>query len=118
MRAVLQGGDKSFVVFARGTIVIFVDPAHGVDLAAAARDLLKEWGPVHAGSPAGDFGTIVLDGDRGWAVTGHHSDILTLVLPDEAKPGSTDLVIGLLGRAKRDEDAQSLEVMHVEDRRR
>lgn len=117
MRAVLRGDGKSFVVFASGTVVIFVDAAREADLAAAARELLAEWGPVYAGSPAGDFSTMVLPDDRGWAVTCHHPDVLTLVVPDEAPPTATDLTIGLLGRAKRDRDAAALDVIHVEDRR-
>ena len=63
MRAVLRGDGKSFVVFASGTVVIFVDAAREADLAAAARELLAEWGPVYAGSPAGDFRTMDLEPD-------------------------------------------------------
>lgn len=117
MRAVLQGHGKSFVVFAHGTVVIFVAPDAAIDLADAARALLAEWGPVHAGTPAGDFDTIVLPDERGWAITCHHPDVLTLVLPDEATAATTDLSIGLHGRSKRDADARELQVAHVEDRR-
>lgn len=117
MRAVLHGGGKSFVVFSRGTVVILVEPPPERDLAADARELLATWGPVEVGSPAGDFSIITLPDGRGWAVTCHHPDILTLVLPDEAPPEANELSVGLLGRTKRDEDAAALEVEHVEDRR-
>ena len=51
-------------------------------------------------------------------MTGHHDDILTLVGPDEVSTeGADDLVIGLLGRSKRHQDAEGLVVIHVEDRR-
>jgi len=44
-------------------------------------------------------------------------DVLTYVAPEEvAEP--TNLMVGLIGRAKRDCDGQELEVVHVEDRRR
>jgi sodium:solute symporter family protein len=44
-------------------------------------------------------------------------DILTYVSPDEVAEQSNDLVIGLLGRSKRDLDAAELMVIHVEDNR-
>ena len=77
-----------------------------------------EWGPVHAGSPAGDFNVIELPDDLGWAVGCHHPDILTLVGRDEVSGDeASDLVVGLLGRSKRHEDSEGLVVAHVEDRR-
>jgi hypothetical protein len=54
----------------------------------------------------------------GWVVTGHHDDILTLVGPDEGSSQDiNDLVVGLLGRPKRDQDSTELHIVHVEDRR-
>jgi hypothetical protein len=50
-------------------------------------------------------------------VTGHHPDILTYVSPDEVAEQNNDLVIGLLGRSKRDQDAAELMIIHVEDNR-
>lgn len=61
---------KWWVLFDNGTCVILVEP--GDDLAAPAVALMKERGPVHPGSPAGDFGVIVLPDGFGWVVTGHH----------------------------------------------
>ena len=88
------------------------------DLSTQATELLREWGPVHAGSSSGDFGTIELPDRKGWVVTCHHDDILTFVAPDEVDPGEADdLTIGLLGRSRRGQDADQLQVIHVEDRR-
>jgi hypothetical protein len=53
------------------------------DLSVQALALMKEWGPVHAGGSAGDFGTIDLTNAPGWVVTSHHNDILTYVGPEE-----------------------------------
>jgi hypothetical protein len=117
MKAVLTGGGKSFVVFSGGTVVVFVGAAAGIDLAAAAKDLLGEFGPVRPGSSGGDFGVLELPDDRGWAITGHHPDVLTLLLPDEVGPDASELAIGIIGRGKRGRDAESLVVVHVEDRR-
>jgi hypothetical protein len=50
-------------------------------------------------------------------ITSHHPDILNYVSPDEVAEQSNDLVIGLLGRSKRDLDAAELMVIHVEDNR-
>src|SRR5262249_11435627 len=69
------------------------------------------------GSSFGDFSVITLDNGRGWVVTCHHPDILTMVGRDEVEPDSTDVLIGLLGRSKRGQDTDELLVLHVENRR-
>jgi hypothetical protein len=114
-RGIINGPEKSWVLFGNGTCVILMRPQG--DLAEQARELLREWGPVQAGTPAGDFATIKLDAG-GWAVTGHHNDILTYVGPDEFESEEpSDLLVGLLGRSRRAQDAEELRVIHVEDRR-
>jgi hypothetical protein len=112
-RQIILGSGKSWVAFAHGTCVILMEPKE--DLATQAVDLLREWGPVHVGTPAGDFNTITLPHQRGWVVTCHHSDILTYVGPDEVEGEPNALIVGLIGRSKRDQDAQQLQVIHVED---
>lgn len=114
-RALIQGANKSWVLFRHGTCVILLEPAG--DLAVQAAALLAEWGPVHAGTPSGDFNVIHLSAQPGWVVTGHHPDILNYVGPDDVGPGAPDPAIGLLGRSVRDQDARDLTVVHVEDRR-
>ncbi|MEV0661298.1 hypothetical protein ACIBI3_08935 [Actinomadura luteofluorescens] len=114
-RDVIQGDEKSWVLFENGTCVILMEPED--DLSAQAVELLREYGPVAGGTPAGDFGTIDLDQAPGWAVYGHHNDILTYVAPEEAGDDATDLAVGLLGRSKRGQDGLELTVVHVEDKR-
>ncbi len=115
-RQIITDARKSWVLFENGTCVILMQP--GDDLAAQAVALMKEWGPVHPGSSSGDFGVIELPDGLGWVVTDHHDDILTLVGPDEVSSGDVnDLVVGLLGRSKRDQDSEELRIVHVEDRR-
>ena len=114
-RKIIRGDDKSWVLFANGTCVILMEPED--DLSAQAIELMKEWGPVHAGSSAGDFSTITLHNDAGWVVTSHHKDILTYVGSEESGDDPSDLSVGLLGRFKRDQDAGALTVIHVEDKR-
>ncbi len=115
-RRIIVGSGKSWVLFQHGTCVILMQPEH--DLAAQAIEIMKEWGPVHAGSSAGDFSTIALEDYPGWVVTGHHPDMLNYVSPEElATEAPSDLVVGLLGRSKRDQDGEDPQVVHVEDRR-
>ena len=115
-RSIIISDDKSWVLFENGTCVILMEPKD--DLASQATELLKEWGPVHAGSSAGDFSPITLDNEVGWVVTSHHNDVLTYVAFDEVGDDPSDLSVGLLGRSKRGQDADSLSVIHVEDKRK
>ena len=113
---IIQGDSKSWVLFEHGTRVILMQPK--VDLAAQATALLAEWGPVQVGTDSADFDVIELANAPGWVVTCYHPDILVYVPPDdENMAGTSDVVIGLIGRARRDEDAKELNVIHIEDRR-
>ena len=114
-RSIIVGDQKSWALFKYGTCVILMEPEQ--DLAQQATALLKEWGPVHPGTSAGDFSVIELE-HPGWVVTSHHNDILTYVSPDEfTTEAPEELMIGLLGRQLRDQDASELEIIHVEDKR-
>ena len=115
-RSIIVGDKKSWVLFKHGTCIILVDPE--MDLRAQALALMQEWGPVHAGSSAGDFGVVSLRDAPGWVVTSHHNDILTYVGPDEFEGGAAnDVTVGLIGRDKRDRDAREHEIIHAEDKR-
>ncbi len=107
--------EASWVLFENGTAVFLVG-CEG-DLASAAIEVLREHGEVKLGSPAGDFAVIELGEDIGWGVTFDHPDLLSLVLPTEINVKPTELMIGLLGRNKRGDDAAGLKVVHIEDRR-
>ena len=113
-RRIIVGEGKSWVLFEHGTCVILTSPVE--DPAGAATALLKEWGPVVVGTPAGDFNVIALQEDPGWVVTSHHRDILTYVGTDEFEEGATPdhMIIGLIGRAKRGQDAEELQIIHTE----
>ena len=78
---------------------------------------MKEWGPVHAGTPSGDFSVTSLAEHPGWVVTCHHPDVLNYVGPEDVRAGAPDFVIGIVGRSNRNADAETLRVLHVEDRR-
>ena len=106
--------EASWVLFEHGTAVFLVD-CDG-DLAAAATEILRKHGPVSVGNPAGDFAVIELGENIGWGVTFDHPDLLTLVTPSEINAQPAELMIGLLGRSKRGNDAQNLKIVHIEDR--
>lgn len=121
-KRVVRGPGKSFVVFEHGTVVVFAAAASEIELRAAAIELMKQYGPVHVGSPAGDFGVVTLPDGLGAAVTSHHDDILTLLTAEELA-GASELAVGIIGRGKRGQDAAELAIVHVEvavqgDRRR
>ncbi|MFP8941849.1 hypothetical protein ACLIYM_10510 [Streptomyces fenghuangensis] len=105
---------KSWVLFEHGTCVVLTSPEG--DLAEQAGEILREFGPVHAGSAAGDFGVIDVKDADGWVVTGHHRDVLTYVAPDEPSD-QENFAVGMCGRSKRHRDGTELHVVHVEDRR-
>ncbi|GAA1264098.1 hypothetical protein GCM10009665_61970 [Kitasatospora nipponensis] len=110
----LADPEKSWVLFEHGTCVVLTAPEG--DLAEQATELLREFGPVHVGSPAADFGVIDLKDAEGWVVTGHHQDVLTYVAPHEPHEPS-EFAVGLCGRSKRDRDGGELHVVHVADGR-
>ena len=115
-RKVIIGENKSWVLFEHGTCVILMEPKE--DLAAQAIEIMKEYGPVHVGTGSADMGITELSNYPGWVVTGHHPDMLNYVSPEELKTDNpSDLVIGFVGRNKRDEDSKSLKIIHIEDKR-
>lgn len=114
-RRIIVGDTKSWVLFENGTCVILMET--GADLAAQATQIIREWGPVHAGSPSGDFSVITLKDASGWVVTCHHPDVLTYVAPENVGPEPTELAVGLAGRSQRDADGSEPHLIHVEDQR-
>ncbi|HEX3269905.1 MAG TPA: hypothetical protein VHR15_04590 [Ktedonobacterales bacterium] len=101
-----------WAVFAHGTCVVLTEPES--DLARQATDLIQQW-PVHAGGNLGDFGVLPLTDAPGWVVTCAHPDILTYLAPEEVEEGASEIVLGLQGRAKRDQDAHEMRIIFVKD---
>lgn len=113
-RRLLTDSGKSWVLFEHGTCVVLDNPAG--ELAEQAKDILREYGPVHVATTAGDFRVLELKSGEGWLVTGHHPDVVTFVPLDEPAD-SSHLAVGIHGRSKRHEDGTELHVVHVEDAR-
>ncbi|MFW9994200.1 MAG: hypothetical protein ACFFD4_19305 [Candidatus Odinarchaeota archaeon] len=120
-RSILKDGDKSWVMFEHGTCVIFVEPQ--MDLQARAREIMEDGGLVIPGTPAGDFRVMALKNHLGWLVVYHYPGIVNYVDPRELEddelsdPVKQEFVIGFIGREKRHKDAESLNIVHVEDKR-
>ena len=109
---------EDWVLFKNGTYVIFDDASSIADIPEAALAEMKEYGPVHAGGPAGDFNVTNLDETEGWVVSGHGYGMYTYVHPSElTSPAPTDLEVGLFGRMKRNLDGQNPEVLYVNARK-
>lgn len=114
-RSIIQGEGKSWVLFEHGTCVILMQPE--ADLAVQATALLAEWGPVHVGTDSADFNVIELANSPGWVVTCYHPDILVYVPGDGEGSDTSEVVIGVTGRSIRGQDAEELNMIHIEDKR-
>lgn len=105
---------QDWVLFKNGTYIIFDDITTVKDVKDEALKLMKEFGPVFAGSSAGDFNTIHLHLTEGWLVSGHGYGMYTYVHPSELdNKMPDDLEIGLYGRSKRNLDGQNPEIIHI-----
>ncbi|MDY6217016.1 hypothetical protein [Actinobacillus porcinus] len=112
-KEIINSDDKSWVLFENGTCVILMQPE--LDLEQQAKELLSKYGKVMISSSSADFSVITLNNGKGWIVTSHHPDILTIVLKDEFNKNYDDLSIGLEGRSCRNWDAEKLNILHIED---
>ncbi|GGN00930.1 hypothetical protein GCM10011578_022780 [Streptomyces fuscichromogenes] len=110
-RRLLTGSGKSWVVFEHGTCVVLEHPAG--DIAEQAVGILREFGPMHVATAAGDFRVLELQQGEGWLVTSHHPDVVTFVPRDDPEDPS-HLAVGILGRSRRDLDGTELTVVHAE----
>ncbi|MCX8532232.1 hypothetical protein [Chryseobacterium luquanense] len=105
---------QDWVLFKNGTYIIFDDITKVKNANDEAIAIMKEFGPVFAGGPAGDFNTIHLTKTEGWIVAGHGYGMYTFVSPAELENKSPDdLEVGLFGRSKRDLDGKKPEIIYV-----
>ena len=105
---------QDWVLFENGTYVIFDAVDTIPDMEAEAIKLMKEYGPAHAGGPAGDFSVTHLHRTEGWVVSGHGYGMYTYVNPTElSEKTPTDVEIGLFERSKRNLDGKNPKVLHI-----
>jgi len=117
---ILEGGTIPWVLFQFGTCILLPEPQDNLEEQAIS--LLRQWGPVKAGTPSSNASmTVVRRPPEGCLVDCHHPDILTYVSREESS--NLGLLDGLrlhvsgLGKQKRSQDAQLLKVIHVNDPR-
>ncbi|MEK7543381.1 MAG: hypothetical protein AAB557_00770 [Patescibacteria group bacterium] len=104
----------SWVLFKNGTCVMLLTPEEDIKNQAIA--ILKDHGSVVAGTPSGDFEVTKIPDINGWIVTGDYPGIMTYVSSEEAGKKDSDFEVGIFGRTKKEQDATSLEVVHIEDK--
>jgi hypothetical protein len=107
---------QHWVLFSNGTYVIIEDSTVQ-DAAGFATKIIKQYGPVYPGSPAGDFGVIHLTRTNGWAVSGQYDAMYTYVDTSELLNAGiqhpADVDVGLLGRRKRDKDGKECRIIYI-----
>jgi hypothetical protein len=106
-KRILKKG-KKFVLFSNDTIVV-------TDSEDRAKDLMKKFGPACPGTASADFSVTNLGIVDGWVVMYNRPEILTYVSPDEVKEGAFDMMVGLIGRTKREKDGEELKVIYTSE---
>jgi hypothetical protein len=105
---------EDWVLFENGTYIIFDNADTIVNVEEEAIKLMKQFGPVHAGGPAGDIGVTSLTETDGWVVSGHGYGMYTYVHPNELENKTpSDVDVGLYGRSKRDLDGTEAKIIYV-----
>lgn len=105
---------QDWVLFQNGSYIIFDNTDTIKDIKEEAIKLMKEFGPVYLGTPAGDCGVTKLNKTEGWSISGHFYGMYTYVNPSElnsSKPADDE--IGIVGRSKRNLDGQNPIIIHV-----
>lgn len=109
-------GLQNWVLFSNGSYIILPDSLKN-DPQKNALKIMKEHGPVHPGSPSGDFSVIPLTKTEGWSVAADYFGLYTYVHPGDlaraAIMNPSEMDIGLFGRRKRNQDAQDLKIIFI-----
>lgn len=110
---------QDWVLFKNGTYLIFENADTIKSVNDEAIKQMKEFGPVFAGGPAGDFSTIHLTKTESWIISGHGYGMYTYVNPSEIENKTpNDIEIGLFGRTKRDLDGKNPEIIYTNSRKK
>ncbi|MHC0447875.1 hypothetical protein ACWA1F_20885 [Flavobacterium sp. 3-218] len=105
---------QDWVLFENGTYIVFDNTDSIKDVRNEAIKIMAEYGPVHIGSPAGDFGVTTLKKSEGWSISGHYYGMYTYVHPSEINSSTfNESEIGLFGRSKRDLDGKNPNIIHI-----
>jgi hypothetical protein len=107
---------SSWVLFENGTCVVPKEPA--ADLKKQAVNIMHAWEGMRTGE-IGDFKVYHPRDLPGWVVGCEHPEVFAFVPKDEfTDPKSpTDSMRGIAGMKRIIADAESLHIVHVEDKR-
>lgn len=72
---------KNWILFENGTHIFFDETESADEIEVMGLEKMKKFGPVYAGSSAGDFEVFTLNDGLGWVVAGHGPRMYTYV-PD------------------------------------
>ncbi len=105
---------RDWILFENGTYIIFDNVDTISNIEEEAIRLMKEYGPINVGTPAGDFSVTHLNKTEGWVVSGHCHGMYTYVNPAEIKSKTpSDVEIGIFGRSKREQDGKIPVIVHI-----
>ena len=85
---------------------------------AQALEAMEGYGEVMVGGPPGDFNVIPQD-NRDAVVSGHCPYMYTMVLKSEIeeKEVASEVMVGMFGRSKRQQDFETQKIVHREPAR-
>ena len=104
--------DQSWVLFENGTCVIWDGITDNPETYGI--NLLKAYGFVVPGTPAGDFNQKMMGNPPGMLVTYHHEHIMSFLLEEELDDPGVLSIPGIIARHRRELDAKSLVIVHIE----
>ena len=114
VKQVINPKFKDWVLFENGSYLVYDNTDTIVNVKSHAIQLLKEMGPVHVGSPSGDFGVSILPDGGGWIISSHQYGLYTYVAPSEIlSQEPSEIEIGNFGRKKRNEDGIEPVVIYI-----
>lgn len=96
---------KNWILFENGTHIFFDETTSPNEIEVMGVEKMEKFGPVYAGSSAGDFEVFTLNDGLGWVVAGHGPRMYTYVHPSAmGNENPDDIGIGLHGRSRRNMD--------------
>jgi hypothetical protein len=109
----LQFDRRPWVVFENGTCVVLEEPAEDVE--ARARAILANWQPSGTETAPSEMHVVAPYEMPGCVVRAHDPHVLAYIgFTECGGPDTSTHQIGMLGRAKIEQDARALKIIHVE----
>ncbi|MHA1221365.1 MAG: hypothetical protein ACTSQB_06495, partial [Candidatus Heimdallarchaeota archaeon] len=120
-KSILVQEENPWVLFEHGTCIIIIEEFK--DIKKKAKEIMKEWGVVVPGTNLGDFSVEEWKEFNGWMVHYAFDRMASFVfqeeLPelDQENTEFSSITIGMLGREKRSNDARTLSLIYIEEKK-